>query len=240
MSSLQVVDLSGNQFYGPIPARLNDLWALHYVNFSNNNFSEWFPSGIRNLQQLKALDLHSNQLEGDVGELIPELRNVEYLDLSRNQFIGSVELSVENVSSLANTVQYINLSGNQVGGRFWGADAMKLFRNLKVLDLGENDMSGEIPDFGQLPNLQVLRLGGNQLVGSVPPGFLQGAIPLVELDLSVNGFSGEAFLCQTDILGASLFLQVEGSKFDFLLLALDQLVSFWIILALIPFQWHML
>lgn len=193
MSSLQVVDLSGNQFYGPIPARLNDLWALHFVNFSNNNFSEWFPAGIRNLQQLKVLDLHSNQLEGDVGELIPELRNVEHLDLSRNQFIGSLELSVENVSSLANTVQYINLSGNRLVGQFWGADAMKLFRNLKILDLGDNEINGELPEFEQLPNLQVLRLGSNQLFGVVPTGFLQGAIPLVELDLSVNGFSGEVF-----------------------------------------------
>ncbi|KAG6394536.1 hypothetical protein SASPL_145125 [Salvia splendens] len=190
MSSLQVIDLSGNQFYGPIPAKLNDLWALHFLNFSNNNFSEWFPAGIHNLQQLKVFDLHSNQLRGDVGELIPELRNVEHLDLSRNQFFGSLELSVENVSSLANTVQYINLSGNQLTGRLWGADAMKLFRNLKVLDLGENEINGELPEFEQLPNLQVLRLGNNQLFGALPTGLLQGAIPLVELDLSVNGFSG--------------------------------------------------
>ncbi|XP_047954402.1 probable inactive receptor kinase At5g10020 [Salvia hispanica] len=190
MSSLQVIDLSGNQFYGPIPAKLNDLWALHFLNFSNNNFSEWFPAGIHNLQQLKVFDLHSNQLRGDVGELIPELRNVEHLDLSRNQFFGSLELSVENVSSLANTVQYINLSGNQLTGRLWGADAMKLFRNLKVLDLGENEINGELPEFEQLPNLQVLRLGNNQLFGALPTGLLQGATPLVELDLSVNGFSG--------------------------------------------------
>ncbi|MDD0148671.1 hypothetical protein PSY31_23580, partial [Shigella flexneri] len=29
MSSLQVIDLSGNQFFGPIPSSFNDLWALH-------------------------------------------------------------------------------------------------------------------------------------------------------------------------------------------------------------------
>lgn len=190
MSSLQVIDLSGNQFYGPIPARLDDLWALHYLNLSNNQFSGGFPTGIRNLQQLKVLDLHSNQLQGDVQELIPELRNVEYLDLSRNSFFGSLDLSVENVSSLANTVQYINLSGNDLGGGFWGSDAMKLFRNLKALDLGDNGMTGELPEFEQLPNLNVLRLGSNQLFGSVPAGLLEGSVPLVELDLSVNGFSG--------------------------------------------------
>ncbi|KAK4485966.1 hypothetical protein RD792_008620 [Penstemon davidsonii] len=190
MSTLQVIDLSGNQFYGPIPSRLNDLWALHYVNLSNNNFSGGFPVGIRNLQQLKVLDLHSNQLEGDVRQLIPELRNVEYLDLSRNGFYGSVGLSVENVSSLANTVMYINLSGNDLGGGLWGADVMKLFRNLRVLDLSDNGIVGELPEFGQLPNLQVLRFGSNQLSGPVPYGLLQGEVPLMELDLSHNGFSG--------------------------------------------------
>ncbi|KAL8473668.1 hypothetical protein ACS0TY_030495 [Phlomoides rotata] len=190
MSSLQVIDLSGNQFYGPIPARFNDLWALHYLNLSNNNFTGGYPDGIRNLQQLKVLDLHSNQLQGDVRELIPELRNLEYLDLSKNNFFGSIELSVENVSSLANTVQHINLSGNNLGGQFWRVEAMMLFRNLKVLDLGDNGIGGQLPEFEQLPNLQVLRLGSNQLIGPVPVGFLQGAIPLVELDLSVNGVSG--------------------------------------------------
>ncbi|KAL2514442.1 putative inactive receptor kinase [Forsythia ovata] len=118
ITSLLVIDLSGNQFYGPIPAQLNNLWALHYLNLSNNNFSGWFPPGIRNLQQLKALDLHSNQLQGDLQEFISELRNVEHLDLSGNTFYGSMEMSPENVSSLANTVQYVNLSGNGLGAGF--------------------------------------------------------------------------------------------------------------------------
>ncbi|GFP91998.1 probable inactive receptor kinase at5g10020 [Phtheirospermum japonicum] len=190
MSSLQVIDLSGNQFYGPLPAKLNDLWALHYLNLSNNNFSGGFPAGIRNLQQLRALDLRSNEFQGDVKELIQELRNVAYMDLSRNRFFGSMELSVENVSSLANTVQHVNLSGNNLGGQLWGGDVMRLFRNLQVLDLSDNGIVGELPEFGQLPNLHTLRLGRNQLFGPVPGELLQGFIPLVELDLSVNGFSG--------------------------------------------------
>ncbi|KAL3613434.1 hypothetical protein CASFOL_042697 [Castilleja foliolosa] len=190
MSSLQVIDLSRNQFYGPIPGRLTDLWALHYVNLSDNNFSGFIPAGIRNLQQLKMLDLHSNQLQGDVRELIPELRNVEYLDLSGNMFSGTIELSVENVSSLANTVMYVNLSGNDLGGGFWGSDVMLLFKNLRVLDLSDNAVVGELPNFRQLPNLQVLRFGNNRLFGSIQGGLLQGEVPLAELDLSGNEFSG--------------------------------------------------
>ncbi|KAK3002438.1 hypothetical protein RJ639_020956 [Escallonia herrerae] len=191
MTSLQHLDLSSNQFYGPIPARINDLWALNYLNLSNNNFSSGFPSGIQNLQQLKVLDLHSNDLWGDVQDLIPELRNVEYIDLSYNGFYGSVSLDVQNLSALCNTAQYVNFSHNRLSGGFFKAESIGLFRNLKVLDLGDNEISGELPPFGSLPSLRVLLLGNNQLYGSIPEELLESSIPLQELDLSGNGFSGE-------------------------------------------------
>lgn len=190
MTSLQYLDLSGNQFYGPVPARITELWGLNYLNLSNNNFSKAFPSGIRNLQQLKVLDLHSNGLWGDVQELFSELRNLEYLDLSGNSFFGSLSISRDNISSLANTLQHMNLSHNHLAGGFFSGDSIQMFRNLQVLDLGNNELMGQLPSFGSLPNLKVLRLANNQLYGSIPDELLQGLVPLEELDLSGNGFSG--------------------------------------------------
>ncbi|CAK9178726.1 unnamed protein product [Ilex paraguariensis] len=190
MTTLQYLDLSGNQFYGPIPVRINDLWGLNYLNLSNNNFTGGFPSGMQNLQQLQVLDLHSNGFLGDVQDLFPQLRNEIYVDLSNNMFFGSLSMSVENVSSLANTVRHLNLSHNRLGGEFFRNDSIGLFRNLRVLDLGDTGISGELPPFGSLPNLRVLRLGNNQLFGSIPAELLENLIPLQELDLSYNGFSG--------------------------------------------------
>uniref|UniRef100_A0A5B7A7E4 Protein kinase domain-containing protein n=1 Tax=Davidia involucrata TaxID=16924 RepID=A0A5B7A7E4_DAVIN len=190
MSSLQHLDLSGNQFYGPIPARINELWGLNYLNLSSNNFTNGFPSGIRNLQQLRVLDLHSNGLLGDIQDLFSELRNVEYVDLSYNFFYGSLSMDMQNISSLANTVQYVNLSHNRLGGGFFNDDSIQVFQNLKILDLGNNQINGELPSFGSLPNLRVLRLGNNELRGPIPEELLESSIPLEELDLSGNGFSG--------------------------------------------------
>lgn len=190
MTTLQHLDLSGNQFYGPIPARINDLWGLHYLNLSSNKFTSGFPNGIQNLQQLKVLDLHSNGLWGDIGDLISELRNVEHVDLSFNMFFGSIPVDVVNISGLANTVQYVNLSHNKLSGGFLSAESVVLFRNMRVLDLGDNQLTGELPSFGSLPNLRVLRLGNNQLYGLIPEELLESLIPLEELDLSGNGFSG--------------------------------------------------
>ncbi|XP_052196898.1 probable inactive receptor kinase At5g10020 [Diospyros lotus] len=200
MTTLQHLDLSGNQFYGPIPARINDLWGLSYLNFSLNNFTGWFPGGIRNLQQLKVLDLHRNGLRGDVQELFSELRNVEQVDLSYNMFFGSLSMDLQNLSSLANTVQYLNLRQNRLSGGFFKDEAVSLFRNLRVLDLGDNLISGQLPSFGSLPNLKVLRMQNNSLYGVIPEDLLESSIPLEELDLSGNGFLGPIHVINSSTL----------------------------------------
>lgn len=189
VSTLQHLDLSGNLFYGPIPARINELWSLNYLNLSNNNFTGGYPSGISNLQQLRVLDLHNNRIWGDIKELFLELKFIEHLDLSNNSFFGSFPMNPDNVS-LGSTIQVMNLSHNNLAGAFFPGKLLQTFGNLRVLDVGNNALMGELPSFGFLPNLRVLRLGNNQLYGLIPEELLQGTGPLEELDLSGNGFSG--------------------------------------------------
>lgn len=185
---LQTLDLSGNNFYGPVPDRLGDLYSLVSLNLSNNRFKGGFPTNLRNLQQLKFLDLKSNEFWGDVGSLFSEMRNVEYVDLSGNKFYGELFVDSSNFSTVVNTIKYINLSGNGISGGF--GKSVDLFKNLEVLDLGKNKLSGTLPDFSEMGNLKILRVGWNFLYGMVPELLFETGMQLVEIDLSGNGFTG--------------------------------------------------
>lgn len=167
-----------------------DLWGLHHLNLSSNNFSGGFPSGIRNLQQLKVLDLHYNSLHGDAGALLSELRNTEYIDLSCNNFSGEIQLDSSSILALANTVRFFNLSHNAISGGFFSDDSVQMFRNLEVLDVSYNQMTGMLPSFDSLPSLHVLRVENNQLEGSIPEELFSSSRQLEDVDLSSNAFSG--------------------------------------------------
>lgn len=191
LTSLQHLDLSNNYFYGPIPERINELWGLNYLNLSLNQFKGGFPTGLNNLQQLTVLDLHSNNLWADIGDLLPTLRNIQHLDLSSNVFYGGLSLTLDNVSALANTVRFLNLSHNKLNGEFFPKDSISLFRNLEVLDLSDNLIRGVLPSFGSLPALRLVRLARNLFFGALPEDLLQSSLSLEELDLSANGFTGK-------------------------------------------------
>uniref|UniRef100_A0A7N0T9K1 Leucine-rich repeat-containing N-terminal plant-type domain-containing protein n=1 Tax=Kalanchoe fedtschenkoi TaxID=63787 RepID=A0A7N0T9K1_KALFE len=187
MVSLQHFDLSNNQFYGPIPGKFTGLWALNYINFSSNSFEGVFPSDIDKLQQLRVLDLHSNKIRGDVGGILQRLVHVEVLDLSSNLLYGEIS---GDMSSFVYTVRHVNLSRNGLSGGFFREDAFSTLQNLAVLDLSYNQLTGGLPLFSSLRYLQVLRLGNNQFTGSIPEELLESSMPIVELDLSTNGFTG--------------------------------------------------
>lgn len=60
-----------------------------------------------------------------------------------------------------------------------------------MLDLSNNQLSGDLPGFNYVYDLEVLRLANNAFTGFVPSGLLKGdSLVLSELDLSANNLTG--------------------------------------------------
>ncbi|KAG2552334.1 hypothetical protein PVAP13_9KG424100 [Panicum virgatum] len=190
MASLQLLDLSNNRFSGPIPSELTELAGLGYLNLSSNAFHGALPMGFRNLRKLKYLDLRGNGFTGKLDDIFVQLQSPVHVDLSCNQFSGSLT-SISDNSSMASTLQYLNISHNVLSGTLFDSDPMPLLDSLEVFDASFNMLSGNIPQFNFIISLKVLRLQNNNFSGSIPEAlFRETSMVLTELDLSCNQLTG--------------------------------------------------
>ncbi|CAM0872956.1 unnamed protein product [Alopecurus aequalis] len=190
MTSLQHLDLSNNRFVGSIPAELSRLGNLGHLNLSSNGFAGGLPLGFRNLRKLKYLDLHGNGFVGKLDDIFAQLQSPVHVDFSCNQFSGSLA-SISDNSSVASTLQYLNVSHNMLSGAVFESDPTPLFDVLEVFDASYNALSGNVPSFNFMISLKVLRLQNNNFSGSIPEAlFRETSMVLTELDLSRNQLTG--------------------------------------------------
>ncbi|KAG6718535.1 hypothetical protein I3842_04G155300 [Carya illinoinensis] len=108
---------------------------------------------------------------------------LEQLDLSENNLIGKIPDSL----FMPKNLRIVYLYKNKLSGEI--PQVVKAL-NLDVIDLSENNLTGTIPDdFGKLGNLTGLALFFNQLSGKIPDSI--GRLPkLINLRLFNNNFSG--------------------------------------------------
>ena len=90
----------------------------------------------------------------------------------------------------ATLLEHLSFSSNGLHGILNGTHIAKL-TNLVILDHGENNFRGKVPDsLVQLKKLQELHLGYNNLSGELP-STLSNCTSLTNIDLKNNNFSGE-------------------------------------------------
>ncbi|CAM6091106.1 unnamed protein product [Calypogeia fissa] len=210
MRSMVISNLSGNAFSGEIPAPVGDsCGVLHILDLSRNNFSGPIPSGLAACTQLQDLRLSSNQLSSSVPIDLSLLVNLSRLDLSQNNLTGRLPSQVGNWRKLT----YLQLDGNDISGpippeigalgqlqilslqnmKLSGGlpDALARVQSLSILDLSNNELTGGIPvSLTTLTNLTAMILSVNKLNGSIPAA-LGNLTKLQELDLSNNSFTGQ-------------------------------------------------
>ena len=153
--------------------------ALEVLQLQNFATGSSLPSEITSLVNLRILSISSKG--GPIQDIWPsigDLKNLEYLNLAGNQFGGTIPIGLTRLANLA----YIDLSQNYLTGNIPDFDVPGL-----ILDLGWNRLFGPIPDSVAKQALE-LKLNNNAL-GPLVPDVLATNSHLLYLDLSYNKFS---------------------------------------------------
>ncbi|XP_052883594.1 receptor-like protein EIX2 [Gossypium arboreum] len=209
------LDLSSNNFSGPLPRFSLDFMEMGTINLSKNKFT--CPvSPICNITGegfLALFDLSNNLFSGVVPDCFGSFPFLTALNLGDNNFSGSLPRSLGSLISL----EMLSLRGNKFSGVL--PSSLQNCAKLKFLDLSDNELSGEIPMWiGQkLSSLVFLSLQRNQFKGRIPHQ-LCGLKYLHILDLSVNKISGTIPSCLNNFTSmtkkASLDRMIEHHILD--------------------------
>ncbi|WRX16695.1 Protein kinase domain - like 10 [Theobroma cacao] len=201
------LNLSSMGLSGTIPPYIGNLSSLALLSIKNNSFYGSLPDEVAHLRSLKTVDFGINFLTGEIPPWFWSLPELENLVLKGNHFLGTVPSSLSNTTTLKN----IDLSYNQLSGSI--SSNLFNVSSLQIIDLSFNRLSGRLSVDMVLPELQELYLSGNQLYGQISRSLFKcrqlevlflcsnnftGAIPmelgnltmLKELHLSHNNLEG--------------------------------------------------
>ncbi|GLT71336.1 hypothetical protein SLA2020_433650 [Shorea laevis] len=211
LNMLETLVLRNNSFSGEIPWSLGGCIHLQFVDLSHNNFSGLVPDWIGGrLGNLTYLLLRSNNFYGDIPLQLCQLTKIIVLDFSNNTLCGNIPWCIHNMTALTKKE---NLVGDHMFLAAITRDDLRLFyhyvdnafivwkgteyefaknlRNLRLIDLSGNNLTGEIPQqICSLFELVQLNLSRNQLTGGIPANIGQMR-SLESLDLSRNQLSGQ-------------------------------------------------
>jgi Leucine-rich repeat (LRR) protein len=184
--TLQVLDLSGNEFYGTFPNSIANCSQLKLLTLWGNQFSGPIPIGIGKISGLQRLFFGSNQFDRDIPKELLNCNELVLLDLSKNGFGGEIQPVLGNFTSL----RFLILHSNNYTGGIETSGILKL-QQLVKLDLSFNSFSGRLPvSISQMQELKFLVLAHNNFSEKIPREF--GKLKQIQaLDLSYNQLTGE-------------------------------------------------
>ncbi|XP_073154636.1 receptor-like protein 7 [Henckelia pumila] len=160
--------------------------SVIYVDYSTNNFQEPIPDDIGNFTLFASfLSLANNGITGSVPTSLCSASNLQVLDLSGNLLSGSIpSCLLRNNNSLG----VLNLGRNNISGDI--PDSFSISCGLKTLDLSRNNLEGKIPvSLANCASLEVMNVGNNNIYDGFPC-MLQTLSSLRVLVLRSNRFHG--------------------------------------------------
>ena len=207
LTKLQILDLSNTLLVFNINSNWIPPFQLKMIWLSSCQLGPRFPKWLQTQNNFSSLDISNTRISDTLSNSYWIFSSqLWFLNLSQNQISGHVPNSSLKFSS-----SVIDLSSNKLEGeipRFlFKATHLDLFENmfskpvqslcavtngnLNLLDLFNNQLSGELPDcWMHFEGLKVLNLAKNQFHGKIPSS-MGSLLEIETLDLSDNSFSGE-------------------------------------------------
>ncbi|KAH6769317.1 hypothetical protein C2S51_014653 [Perilla frutescens var. frutescens] len=171
-TDMAILDLSKNRIAGQIPSWLWGVGRQFYDMNLSSNLLTGFEKPFQIPASFNELDFSSNQLQGElhlpISKLEVPLGNQSsilfFLSLANNRLNGSIPTSLCNATCL----YLLDLSRNQFSGDVPPC-LLQNIQNLEVFNLGNNNISGHIPEIFSLNcKLRTFDLQNNALEGKIP------------------------------------------------------------------------
>ncbi|XVF79301.1 hypothetical protein PTKIN_Ptkin14bG0210500 [Pterospermum kingtungense] len=155
---LRIIDVSHNEFTGPLP-------AFYFKNFKAMMTVDQNKSELKYMGDDYYEDHMMVTMKGINIELVRILSILTTIDLSNNNFSGEIPANIGKLKSLKG----LNFSHNKLEGHI--PSTMGSLTNLEWLDLSSNRLAGKIPEeLLDVTSLEVLNLSYNKLEGHIPEG----------------------------------------------------------------------
>ncbi|KAM0960982.1 hypothetical protein ACFX13_020736 [Malus domestica] len=207
LPNLKLLDLSSNDFSGPIPVDI-DLPSVQFIEISYNFLNGSLPASICDSStQLRTLKLAVNYFSGNLPPGLGNCISLEHLCLAMNNFNGSVP---EGIFRLRKLTQ-LNIQDNKLSGAL--SEEFGNLSNLVRLDISTNGFSGTIPDvFHSLGRLQNFVAHSNRFGGRIPPS-LSSSSTITLLNLKNNSLQGTIDL-DCSAMTSLTSLDLGSNRFD--------------------------
>ncbi|KAF8028014.1 hypothetical protein BT93_E0813 [Corymbia citriodora subsp. variegata] len=211
LASLKVIALQSNIFHGPIEENLSqfNFTSLQILDLSNNNFNGELPSKL--LKSCHAMKDIIGQDMSPYLSIYPSL-NLSYGEIITRMTYAMTLMNkgIEmEYAKIPNVLVGIDLSNNTFEGFI--PELIGDLKSLRMLNLSNNCLNGTIPpSLANLTVLESLDLSWNNLVGEIAQQ-LAGLTFLSDFDVSHNHLSGPIPRgTQFDTFGSSSFAKNDG------------------------------